>query len=261
MHKLRIAICDDSAIDARETEERCICTCVAGGIPFKVDVFTTLSEFLFEMQGKTFLTRLDLLIVEPAGCFSTVGEIVRGKGYDGQILYLSHSRALKHFTQAFDIDADNYVIKDTTMRCRYPRKRPPQSCTCRFREVLELSIAQIKKCERRYIALNCHGEYKQIKLKNILYFQGTGNHQVMMRYNNGECAFPGSLREMEDLLPRKEFVRPHRSYIVALRAITQLDSTELTLCNGQKIPVSRSGHSELKTMLERYYQTAEVAIV
>ena len=260
MKKLRIAICDDSESDAQETEERCRCACNACGILSKVRTFTSRSEFIFEMQCEAFLTRHDLIIIEPQGSFSTIGEIVRESGFDGQILYYSHSRSLDHFSQAFDVDATNYILKDPSQTCRYSKKRPTRPCNCRFREVCEQAIASIKKYERRYLALNCHGEYKQVELSSIFYFQGTSNHTVKLKFKNGECTFPGSLRELEEQLPEREFCRPHRSYIVALDAVLYVGSTTMTLHNGDKIPLSRTRIKAFRSLLERRGQTSEALL-
>jgi two-component system, LytTR family, response regulator len=58
----------------------------------------------------------------------------------------------------------------------------------------------------------------------------------------------------ESTLPRHQFVRTHRSYMVNVQEITRIDAYEkeshlAILKSGAKIPVSKSGYLKLKEVL------------
>jgi two-component system LytT family response regulator len=58
----------------------------------------------------------------------------------------------------------------------------------------------------------------------------------------------------EHLLDNRQFVRMHRSYIVAVKNISRIDPYEkeswlAQLRGGQRIPVSRSGYARLREVL------------
>jgi two-component system, LytTR family, response regulator len=59
----------------------------------------------------------------------------------------------------------------------------------------------------------------------------------------------------EDLLNPTQFVRVHRSFILNLNHLTKIEAVDKTnyvavLKNGTKVPLSRSGHAKLKTVLK-----------
>ena len=121
----------------------------------------------------------------------------------------------------------------------------------RFREVFRAALKAAKDLERQYIVLTCSGEYKQIDLKDIYYFESTLNHMVRVTYGNREFLFPSTLTEMEDRLRGRGFARCHNSFIVAIDAVHRVDSGGVTLNNGKSVPVSRSYRDAFKSTLER----------
>jgi two-component system, LytTR family, response regulator len=63
-----------------------------------------------------------------------------------------------------------------------------------------------------------------------------------------------TMRAMEEGLPAQAFVRVHRSYLVAIKAINRLeayskDSYMAILHSGEKVPVSRTGYQALREAL------------
>jgi two-component system, LytTR family, response regulator len=59
----------------------------------------------------------------------------------------------------------------------------------------------------------------------------------------------------EDLLSPSQFVRVHRSFIINLSYLTRIEASDKTnfiaiLKNGTRVPLSRSGHARLKTVLK-----------
>ena len=63
-----------------------------------------------------------------------------------------------------------------------------------------------------------------------------------------------TISSIEAQLDAKKFVRIHRSYIVNLERIARIepytrDSRVAVLNDGTQLPVSRSGHAKLKTLL------------
>lgn len=63
------------------------------------------------------------------------------------------------------------------------------------------------------------------------------------------------MKYYEEHLDAKRFIRIHRSYIVNVDLLKQVDligkdSYKLTLTNGQTLPVSKSGYQKLKELIE-----------
>ncbi len=78
---------------------------------------------------------------------------------------------------------------------------------------------------------------------------------VMLFTEHGTSLKKKTMKFFEQHLDSKEFVRIHRSHIIRISFIRQIElfgkeSYKVTLKDGTRLPVSKSGHARLKQMLE-----------
>ena len=78
----------------------------------------------------------------------------------------------------------------------------------------------------------------QIKLKEILFIEGSGNY-LTIHTTTQKIMTLGSMGEMLDQLSEDEFVRIHRSYIIALKHISIAEAHQLTI-GKTVIPISKT---------------------
>ena len=200
-----------------------------------------MNYFLFDIKDEAFSALVSIILIEPRGGFGEIPEIIRESGYDGLILYLSHSTSVSHYHQAFDSKAFNYLQKGSD-----------DKSLSRFLRVFADALNAAKSLVRQYIVLSCAGEYRQIDIRDIFYFEGTMDHMVCVEYKGGSFHFPSTLQKMDSRLRDRGFVRTHRSFIVAIDAIHSIGSNEVILNNGRKVPVGRSYLSSMKSTIERW---------
>jgi two-component system LytT family response regulator len=77
---------------------------------------------------------------------------------------------------------------------------------------------------------------------------------VMIHHAEGKALKQQTMKFYEDNLPRTDFIRVHRSYIVRIEEINKIepygkDNHIAILKTGDKLPVSRSGYKQLKEEL------------
>lgn len=90
-------------------------------------------------------------------------------------------------------------------------------------------------------------KHHKVALNNIRYIQANGNF-TSVYLQEGHIVSQMKISDFEKLLPNEIFCRVHRSYIVALHAITLVKANELTL--GELIiPIGRVYKSQLKLVL------------
>ncbi len=87
-----------------------------------------------------------------------------------------------------------------------------------------------------------------------LYWLEAQDDYVMLHSKDGNFLKQKTMKYFENHLNPKEFVRTHRSYIVRISIIKQIElfgkeSYRLILTNAQSLPVSRTGHAKLKAIL------------
>jgi two-component system, LytTR family, response regulator len=87
----------------------------------------------------------------------------------------------------------------------------------------------------------------QVKVADILYLEKDGNYitvhlkdkQILMRENMGDIF---------DMVPQAEFVRVHKSFVVAIKHISMIEVHQLII-NGVKIPIGSTYRELLRTRL------------
>lgn len=92
-----------------------------------------------------------------------------------------------------------------------------------------------------------------IPVENIRFVEAQDDY-VMIHHMSGKALKPQTMKYFEDNLPKADFVRIHRSYIVKVGEINKIEpygkeNHVAVLRSGDKLPVSRSGYKLLKDEL------------
>ncbi|TSJ41618.1 LytR/AlgR family response regulator transcription factor [Fluviicola chungangensis] len=87
---------------------------------------------------------------------------------------------------------------------------------------------------------------KLIKLaySDITYAEACDNYSIL-HTNDSKFIVSYSLKHVEAKLPVQEFLRVHRSYMINITQISQINPKSLVLIDGKEIPVSEAHRSEL----------------
>lgn len=82
---------------------------------------------------------------------------------------------------------------------------------------------------------------RKLFVNNIWYVEASDKHSKLILGSNEEIESTLLLKELEELLPQKQFCRIHRKYLVNLDFIEEYDSqNNVVLFKGSlKLPVSR----------------------
>ena len=237
MDALRIFICDTNPVELQRCTAVCRAVCARRQVPAVFMTFTSGQALLFEMMDPAVASLVSILVLEPYNGGESIAERVRGVGYDGVILYHSWATDMKYLYQAFDTGAYNYAVKDGQAR---------------FETVFEGALQAARELDRQYIALSCAGEYRQIDLRDIYYFENSMNHMVCVWYAGGKFIFRSNLSELETRLKNRGFIRVHQSCLVAVSAIHSFTTDQATLVNGASIPISRGKFAVLKAAMDKW---------
>lgn len=103
------------------------------------------------------------------------------------------------------------------------------------------------------IVVKTGNKIKILKTEQLHYLQAEDDY-VRLVAEEGKYLKQTTMKYYEEHLPATEFVRIHRSYLVNVSQILQVEPMEKTshiakLKNGDKLPVSKSGYQKLKEVL------------
>jgi len=91
----------------------------------------------------------------------------------------------------------------------------------------------------KYIFVKSEYKLIRIDLDDILYIEALRDYIAIHTTGNGKIMSLESLRSMEDILPPGDFIRVHKSYIVAINKIAFVERNRVVI-NEQYIPVGES---------------------
>lgn len=123
--------------------------------------------------------------------------------------------------EAFDARAIGYVLKPV----RRERLDRALEQAARLSNVTLSEVARHSGISdrRKHISVRAHGELKLIPVRDVIYFHADQKY-VRVRHHNGTDLIDDSLKHLEEEFG-DEFVRIHRSALVAVRQIEALKKT------------------------------------
>ena len=115
-------------------------------------------------------------------------------------------------------------------------------------KTIELEQQRLKQnSEKDFIYLKIEKSLQKVFMKDIVYIESQKNY-IKLKTVEREFFTHKSISSIEELLPKKQFLRVHRSYIVAIKFIDSFSPSKLIL-KGVSIPVGRKYKDEVKDTL------------
>lgn len=117
-------------------------------------------------------------------------------------------------------------------------------------KMIDLTIQLSNNNERFFTFENKQGAFR-IKFSDILYFESF-DHDIKIATASGNYEFKSTLSEVMKQLSNSRFLQVHRSYIINYNNTNHIKYEEITMSNGDKIPVSRDRHKEVRKIISEW---------
>jgi DNA-binding LytR/AlgR family response regulator len=95
------------------------------------------------------------------------------------------------------------------------------------------------KSDKEFLFIKSEYKIIRIELKTIKYVEGMSEYVRIHRDNAKSIMSLLSLKSLEEQLPEDQFMRVHKSYIINLKKITEIESNIIVCADGFTIPVSK----------------------
>lgn len=93
----------------------------------------------------------------------------------------------------------------------------------------------------------------RIAYHNLVYVEVMDHYLVYHVSGAEEIRVRQSLSEAEEkLLERKNYVKPHRSYIINMDFIMKIEATHITASTGDKVPISKEKYKQISDCFLKY---------
>ncbi|MNI50937.1 LytTr DNA-binding domain protein [compost metagenome] len=90
----------------------------------------------------------------------------------------------------------------------------------------------------------------KLQFSEVTHIQGLKDYAIIHTPAK-KILLKGSIKAMQDLFPSNRFLRVHKSFIVNLQKVQQLDRNSIFL-NGQQIPIGRNFREDLEKHIKTF---------
>lgn len=163
----------------------------------------------------------------------------------------------KYAVKAFESNAVDYLLKPYSQDRLISALKKAKELIYHspkanlVKKVIEDHQIQIETIDR--IAVKTGTKIKIIYTEDVEYLESQDDY-VMIYTSDGKYLKQKTMKFFENHLPSQAFVRVHRSYMVRIDFVEQIELYEkdgyiIKLKNGKIIPVSKSGYNRLRSVL------------
>lgn len=160
--------------------------------------------------------------------------------------------------KAFEVNATDYLLKPfSEERFNEALEKATKLLSnkilsdAKFKDTLKIADSRAESLER--IVVKNQQKITLIPVEEIKYIEAQDDY-TMLYTQKGNFLKQKTMKYFEENLNPKDFIRIHRSYIIKLSLLKQIDllekeSYQVVLHDGKKLPVSKNGYAKLKELL------------
>lgn len=146
----------------------------------------------------------------------------------------------EYAVEGFELEVTDYLMKPLSFE--------------RFLKAAEKALAKVKGTETikvispksEFIYVKVNQRFEKILTADVLFVESMLNY-VNITTGKGKFTIYSSLKKIEDSFPKNKLVRIHKSYLVAIDAITAIEQRHLFV--GEfKLPISRANRSSVMSL-------------
>lgn len=134
----------------------------------------------------------------------------------------------EHAVQSFELDAVDYLLKP------FSKARFLKACNKAY-ELYTLKAKETPVNKASHIFIKSGTEQIRVAMDDILYIESNGNY-IQFVLTDKKITTRLTMAETEALLPAAQFIRIHRSYIIAKQHVKKFDKNSVWV-KQQELPV------------------------
>ena len=229
---IRIALCDDEAkilddvsvyinkyTEKRQTQDvEVVCFHTAKSLKNALDDGNIFDIFI-----------LDVYIGNEMG--TALAKTIRQRGMESPIVFLTTS--VEHAPESFETGTLRYLIKPLN-----PQK---------FYEAMDAALAQAERVGERLVKMKTESGVKSINASRVMFSEAHAHYQYVTLENGNQLRVRMTVTELyATLMKYGGFVRVGSAYIINLRNVKNISTSEVHMYNNISIPIPRGKHTEIK---------------
>ena len=229
---IRIALCDDESKILDETSSY-IKNYSEKKSTRELEVFcfdTALALTNALDDGRSFdVFILDVYIGDELG--TTLAKNIRKRGIEAPIVFLTSS--IEHAPASFETGTLRYLIKPLN--------------PVKFYEAMDVAIEMAEHVRERLVKLKTENGVESINASHVMYSESHAHYQYVTLEDGKQLRVRITVAELYSVLMKSGgFTRVGSAYIINLRKIKNVTTSEVHLYNDITVPIPRGKHNEIK---------------
>lgn len=178
---------------------------------------------------------LDVYIGERMG--TDLARAIRKRGIESPIIFLTTS--IDHAPESFEMGTLRYLIKPINPAKLY--------------EAIDAAITQFEKQRERLVKLKTEEGAESINASRIVYSEAHDHYQYVMLMDGRQIKVRMTVADLYAILAKSDgFIRVGSAYIINLRNVKTVTTSEVRLYSGYSIPVPRGKSAEIRSAFWDY---------
>lgn len=172
---------------------------------------------------------LDVYIGDGMG--TTLAKSIRKRGIECPIIFLTTS--IEHAPESFETGTLRYLLKPIDH--------------VKFYEAMDVALSQSERVGERLVKLKTESGVERINANRVMFSEAHGHYQYVTLENGKQIRVRMTVTELYTALMKcGGFVRVGSAYIINLRNVKNVSTSEAHLYNNISIPIPRGKHTEIK---------------
>mgnify|MGYP001823796458 CR=1 FL=1 len=154
----------------------------------------------------------------------------------------------KYAIEGFELSVTDYLLKPFSFtRFLQAVNKATELIDLRFKGDKMAFTDSSRQASGEFILVNADHKLHRIYLKSIIYIQSMREY-IVYYSDQGRIMALGSLKGLEEKLPNSDFIRIHKSYIVAKKRVVSMEGTQVNI-GGITLPIGGSYKSDVVAQL------------
>ena len=172
-------------------------------------------------------------------------ELVRNLEYQPVVIFTTAYD--QYALEGFKVDAIDYLLKPID----YPEFLKASEKAKKWMHAKNKVISI--KSDKEFLFIKSEHKIIRIDLNTIEYIEGMNEYVRIHRESARPIMTLLSLKSLEEQLPANHFMRVHKSYIINLQKISEIESKTVICSNGVTIPISKFYKAAFKTYINNNF--------
>lgn len=232
----KVAICDDEETSLRLNKALTEKILTEKEIAYEIVTFADMREMTESLTKLTVaqpfnVLLCDILTTDMNGI--EAAEKLRQLGEQLDIIFISSTA--EYALDGYRVQALRYIQKPVDIE--------------KLKEALMLSYHKYS-CKEG-LAISVDGKSINVSFDDIEYMESSGR-DIEIHVDGRILTTHIKISDMEKMLPQKDYFRCHRSYIVNLNYVDSIERYQITMKDGDYVPVSQQLYAETKNRYLKY---------